>query len=163
MTTPRLALATAAATAVIVASAGVAVAADARKTAPLPEQRSAAALPEGLSAASAVGANTFRISGADRYATAAEVSRATWDPQTAPVVYLASGETFPDALSVGPSTLGAGPLLLTRRAELPEATRAELERLRPCVVVVVGGEKAVGDDVARSADSYTDPTACFLH
>ncbi|PPK97602.1 putative cell wall binding repeat protein [Kineococcus xinjiangensis] len=106
-----------------------------------------------------VGQNTVRVSGADRYATAVEVSR-TWDPADVGVVYLATGEGFADALAVGASTGGAGPLLLTGRDRLPAVVAEELQRLQPCTVVVVGGANAVSDAVALEADRYTDPTGC---
>lgn len=149
-------LAVTAAGAILLGSAGVAAAGSSAKAA---DARLPIAHAQQL-AAEDVGTATVRLSGADRYETAAEVSRSAWTPEDASVVYLASGENFPDALSAGASTQGLGPLLLTRPDVLPPATRAELERLAPCLVVVVGGDPAVSDAVALEADSYTDPAAC---
>ncbi|NQX33252.1 cell wall-binding repeat-containing protein [Herbiconiux sp. VKM Ac-2851] len=90
----------------------------------------------------------FRIGGADRYAVSAAASKSTFEPGV-PVVYLASGENFPDALSAGPAAAHrGGSLLLTARATLPAATRSELERLRPQRIVVVGGPAAISSEVA---------------
>lgn len=91
-----------------------------------------------------------RLWGADRYATAAAVSRATF-PAGADVVYLATGVNFPDALAAGAvaSRIGA-PVLLTAPDVLPEVTREELLRLSPSQVVVVGGGHAVAADVERA-------------
>lgn len=87
-----------------------------------------------------------RISGTDRYGTAAELSRRVFP--TASTVYVASGVAFPDALSAAAS---AGhrdaPVLLTAPDRLPDATRAELLRLNPSRVVVAGGSAAVSEDV----------------
>src|SRR5690349_5166352 len=47
---------------------------------------------------SAVQPTTSRVFGADRYATAAAVSTATF-PAGAPVAYLATGADYPDALT----------------------------------------------------------------
>ncbi|MCI2240464.1 cell wall-binding repeat-containing protein [Paenibacillus sp. TRM 82003] len=102
----------------------------------------------------------LRLSGSDRYETAAEVSAAVWEPGAAPIVFIASGTSFPDALAAGPSTLGVGPLLLTERDALPAATRAELQRLRPCYVVAVGGTASVSDAVFTDAEQYADPAGC---
>ncbi|WP_432509520.1 cell wall-binding repeat-containing protein [Kineococcus auxinigenes] len=102
----------------------------------------------------------LRLSGRDRYETAAEVSAAIWEYDNTPIVFLASGTSFPDALAAGPSSLGAGPLLLTERDSLPAATRAELQRLRPCYLVVVGGASSVSDAVFADAEQYTDPAGC---
>ncbi|NAZ81500.1 hypothetical protein GTR02_06680 [Kineococcus sp. R8] len=102
-----------------------------------------------------------RLDGADRYATAVEISRATWGDDGAIEVVLASGTAFPDALAWGSAGYGAGPLLLTERDRLPEVTRTELERLRPCFVVVLGGPSAVSDAVFHEAERYADPSACL--
>lgn len=112
----------------------------------------------GVSTRSAVSAGgNLRVSGRDRYETAAEMSFLTWEPETAAVVFLASGTSLPDALAVGPSARDLGPVLLTERDRLPDATRAELQRLRPCLVVVVGGTPSVSDAVFADAEQYADP------
>ncbi|NAZ76767.1 hypothetical protein GTQ99_15255 [Kineococcus sp. T13] len=110
---------------------------------------------------SAVSANgNIRLSGADRYETAAEISNLVWEPDSTVAVYLASGTSFPDALAMAPSTGLLGPLLLTDRDHLPAATRAELQRLRPCYVIVAGGTSAVSDAVFADAEQYADATGC---
>ena len=120
-----------------------------------------ASAPAGTAGAVEIGRGSVRLSGADRYATAADVSRTLWPvADTVETVYLASGEGFADALAIGPSTYADGPLLLTRRDELPAATVEEMQRLAPCYVVVVGGTAAISDAVADQADALADPTAC---
>jgi len=88
-----------------------------------------------------------RISGADRYATAVAISEAG-HVESAPVVYLATGTNFPDALAAAPAAVKeGGPLLLTLPTSLPPAVKAEIQRLRPETIVVVGGEAAVSAEV----------------
>lgn len=84
-----------------------------------------------------------RIYGADRYATAVAVAKSAY-PSGAPVVFLASGANFPDALAAGPAAakLG-GPLLLTAPSSLPSGVAAELKALAPSKLYVVGGPTAV--------------------
>lgn len=91
-----------------------------------------------------------RIQGADRYESAAAVSRAGF-PSTAPVVVVANGEEFPDALAAGPvaAKLG-GPLLLTQEAGLTAATKTEIVRLKPSKIVVAGGTAAISAGVVTS-------------
>ncbi|HUF07047.1 MAG TPA: cell wall-binding repeat-containing protein [Candidatus Binatia bacterium] len=97
----------------------------------------------------------IRIAGADRYATAAAISRAHFNPDP-PVAYVATGRNFPDALAAGPvAGLQGGPVLLTDPASLPQATRDELARLRPQRIVVLGGQGAVSDGVAGQLQAYT--------
>ncbi|QBI21534.1 alpha/beta fold hydrolase [Egibacter rhizosphaerae] len=98
----------------------------------------------------AVGAPVERLAGADRYETAAAVSAATApDPEEVGTVYLATGEAFPDALSGGASAAAEqAPLLLSHADRMPEATAAELDRLDPDEVVVLGGTAALSGEVA---------------
>ncbi|TFD50782.1 hypothetical protein E3T55_08260 [Cryobacterium frigoriphilum] len=84
-----------------------------------------------------------RLSGIDRFTTAVAVSQAGF-PGTAPIVYLATGADYPDALSAAPAAaLGSGPLLLTNLDSLPTAVRTEIQRLQPQRIVVVGGRGVI--------------------
>lgn len=76
--------------------------------------------------------------GVDRYETALLVSQAGF-PDGAPAVVLATGENFPDALVAAPLA-GAfdGPVLLTPWTILPSTVAAELRRLDPERVFIVG-------------------------
>lgn len=88
-----------------------------------------------------------RISGADRYQTAVAISAAY--PVGVDVVYVATGENYPDALSAAPAAAKqGGPLLLTARGSLPAAVQQEIVRLKPGRIVVVGGENAVARTVS---------------
>ena len=103
-----------------------------------------------------------RLAGADRYATAAAVSRATFAPGV-PVVYVSTGTSFPDALSGGVAAgRQQGPVLLVSPTSVPAATRAELDRLDPARIVVLGGTSAVSAGVATALDAYTTGTVTRL-
>lgn len=80
-----------------------------------------------------------RLAGDDRYSTSVEISKATY-PDGAAVVYVAVGSSFPDGLAAAPAAANAGaPLLLTPSTGLPPVVRAEIQRLAPSRIVVVGG------------------------
>ena len=87
-----------------------------------------------------------RVSGADRWETAVAISQ-EHDADIS-VVYIASGRDFPDALA-GSALAGHEdvPVLLTKPDQLPSATLAELDRLSPERVVILGGTNAVSQDV----------------
>ena len=88
-----------------------------------------------------------RLEGADRYETAAAVIRNAFAPGVA-AAFVATGATFPDALSAGPAAIKArGPVLLTRGDVLPVATRDELVRLAPSTIYLLGGTGAVSEAV----------------
>jgi spore germination protein YaaH/putative cell wall-binding protein len=96
-----------------------------------------------------------RLGGADRYATAALISSRFFGTDV-PVAFIATGSNFPDALAAGPAAaMQRGPLLLVQRGELPDATAAELQRLRPRQIVVLGDTAAVSAAVASQLASYT--------
>ena len=92
---------------------------------------------------------TTRLAGADRYATAAAVSAARFAAGVE-LVFVATGEDFPDALAGGPEAARAGaPVLLVTRDALPAVTAAELRRLAPGGIVVLGGTAAVSSAVEQ--------------
>jgi putative cell wall-binding protein len=76
-----------------------------------------------------------------------------------PVVYIASGLDFADALAAAPAAAHqGGPLLLTTRSTLPGATLTELRRLAPLSIVVVGGGGAISGSVETALDAIA-PTS----
>lgn len=84
---------------------------------------------------------TERLAGDHRYETAALLSKSF---QSASTVYLATGEDWPDALA-GAARAGRGsaPILLVQRDKIPNDTLAELERLSPERMFVLGGPNAI--------------------
>lgn len=98
-----------------------------------------------------------RDQGADRFETAAAVSRSTF-AAGAPVAYVANGFGFPDALS-GAAAAGTqgGPVLLVGPAGIPAATQTELARLKPKRIVVLGGEGVVSAGVKSQLGRYVIP------
>lgn len=95
-----------------------------------------------------------RIDGADRYQTAANISRSFFSPDVA-YVYIATGESAADALSAGAAGVDRGPVLLVTRTAMPQSTAAELNRLRPQEIIVVGGPGAVDPSVEAGLHQYT--------
>lgn len=98
-----------------------------------------------------------RRSGEDRFATAAAISADAFAPGVADV-WIATGRDFPDALAIGPvaGTVRPGPVLLVTRTTIPDATAAELRRLDPATITVLGGPNAVGSSVVNELRQYTD-------
>lgn len=97
-----------------------------------------------------------RLSGDDRYATAAAISRETFTNKGG-AVFLAAGRTYADALSGGPAAAGqAAPVLLSRPDDLPDETVAELQRLAPSRIYILGGEGALSAGVQRQAGMYAE-------
>ena len=101
-------------------------------------------------------APTTRVSATDRYALGAAFSQAM-HPGGAETAYIAVGDKYPDALAAGPLTAAdPGPLLFVRTNELPSAVAAELERLDPSRIVILGGNGAVSGVVASLLAAYQD-------
>jgi len=67
------------------------------------------------------------------------------------VVYVATGENFPDALgAAATAALGLGPVLLVQQNAVPAPTLAELNRLQPPDIVLVGGTAVISNGVKAS-------------
>ncbi len=103
------------------------------------------------------GVSVHRIDGPDRYTVAAAMSEKNFHDATTDVVYVTSGANFPDALGAGPAAVHkGGSLLLVTPTGVPTAVMAEINRLKPKHIVVVGGPGAVSDAVlARLAQVPT--------
>lgn len=99
-----------------------------------------------------LGTGTFRLSGDDRYGTAAAIS-SRFDPGV-PVLYIATGEDYPDALSA--SALAgrqSSPLLLVQRSAIPTVVWNEIVRLQPREIIIAGGPGVITDAVATQLSS----------
>ena len=93
-----------------------------------------------------------RIGGETRYDVAVALSQSAFPdsatPLHVPVVYIAKGTDYPDALSAAPAAANdGGPLLLTLPDQLPSAVATELRRLNPDKIIVVGGPASVSEHV----------------
>ena len=96
-----------------------------------------------------------RWAGSDRFATAAKISANSFAPGVK-VAYLATAQTFPDALSGGAvAGMLGGPILLVKSYGIPGPTSTELARLKPAKIVILGGTGVVSDAVRSAADKYT--------
>lgn len=92
-----------------------------------------------------------RSGGKDRFEVAVNVAR-TAPTATGGTVYLADGMNFPDALSAGPAAAKQGAALLVAQPKaLPAATRAEIARLKPKKIVVLGGTASVSSTTLAAA------------
>jgi len=89
-----------------------------------------------------------RVAGPNRFDTAALISQQAY-PNGADVAFVATGYDFPDALAGGPASVKAGgPVLLASATGVPGATVAELQRLAPSVIYLLGGEAVLQASVA---------------
>ena len=95
-----------------------------------------------------------RWSGSDRFATSAAISKAAF-PNGADAVFISSGRVFPDALSAAPiAGMKKAPLLLLDTNSIPAVIDAELRRLNPNSITVVGGRATVTDEVFGVLSDY---------
>lgn len=96
----------------------------------------------------------LRLAGADRVATAIELTRAGF-PGTVHTAIIARAGDFPDALAATPlaSAIGA-PVLLNGRDALSPVVRAELERLQVQRVILLGGTAAQSQAVEDELRSF---------
>jgi len=100
---------------------------------------------------------TKRLAGADRYATAAAIVQDSFPAGPVPVVFIATGEAFADALAGGPAAdVVGGPVLPVAKVGIPGPILAELDRLDPARIVILGGPSAVSDAIATQLQGFTE-------
>jgi putative cell wall-binding protein len=118
---------------------------------------SASSISLGTSDVPVVHTDTTRTEGTDRFATAVAISQAY--ASGVDTVYVANGLSYADALSAGPAAahLG-GPLLLTAQTALPAGVKAEIVRLKPTHIVIVGGTGVVAETVKAELESIGGAT-----
>jgi len=100
-----------------------------------------------------------RLSGADRFGTAADVAdEIVAMGGTSDSVFLVTGMAFADAVSVAPLAFSQKmPILLTRADELPDPTVGAFASLDPSEMFVIGGTGAVSDEVVSALDIASSP------
>lgn len=90
-----------------------------------------------------------RISGTDRYETAANIAEMGWTASDYAI--LASGENYPDALCAAPlAAKFAAPILLTSQNKLEEETKDQFSYLNVKKVIIVGGEGVISAKVEEA-------------
>ena len=89
-----------------------------------------------------------RISGADRFDTAVELSKKSF-PNGAETVIVASGTEHADALAGVPLAAAYNaPILLCTKNNITDGTLNEIKRLKASNVIILGGPNAVSNDVS---------------
>lgn len=97
--------------------------------------------------------NVVRIAGMDRYDTSYTIARSLNDHTVATVV-IASGEQYPDALSISSIAANKGwPILLSPRDALPQEIKNFLLAKQPGVVYIAGGAGVISDNVKSEISS----------
>ncbi|MGP9608397.1 cell wall-binding repeat-containing protein [Glutamicibacter sp. AOP33-2CA-4] len=95
-----------------------------------------------------------RLYGHRWFDTPVAISKRTF-PSSASTVVITSGERFPDALAGSPlASLKNAPLLLTQKNSLPSSVAAELKRLKPKNIVVLGGPIAISESTVKKIKAY---------
>ncbi len=104
--------------------------------------------------------NVVRLAGSDRFATSARIAH---EFPFSDVVFVANGLDFPDALSAAPAAAHlSAPLLLTRKDSLPAIVKAQIVRLHPAIIYVVGGTGVVSEAVFNELNALASDQAIRL-
>ncbi len=99
--------------------------------------------------------NGTRIAGANRYETAVKLSKQVFtNPNEVDTVFIATGTNFPDALGAAAAAGHRGAPVLLVGDQLPGPVAAELVRLKPSTIYIVGGTSVVSNAVASQLASY---------
>jgi hypothetical protein len=108
-----------------------------------------------LTIATAVSAASGSAAEKKPYAPAANQASAFGPFVATPIVIVATGENFPDALGAGPAGgVESAPVLLVSKNSIPDATKAELARLQPNEIHIVGGTAVISTSVEQQLGAY---------
>ncbi|MFB2598698.1 GH92 family glycosyl hydrolase [Herbiconiux sp. P17] len=104
-------------------------------------------------------ATVERIGGADRFEASRNIAAEAF-PEGADVAVLATGGTFPDALSAGAAIGKNGPVILVNgtSSSLDAATKKLLGDLGVTSIVIAGGPNSVSAGIAADAAKIADTT-----
>jgi putative cell wall-binding protein len=95
-----------------------------------------------------------RLTGADVYASSAAISVANYKT-AAPIVYIANGANYYDALMASPvAGKNNAPVLLVQTNAIPTSIKKELARLKPAKIIIVGNTSMVSENVKKGLASY---------
>jgi len=95
-----------------------------------------------------------RIAGTDRYFTMKNISQKGWEDNSCDTVVVATGASFPDALT-GTALAGVydSPLILTGGSTLSAQAAIEIERLGATNAIIIGGPGVISDTVKASIEN----------
>ncbi|MEG0250304.1 MAG: leucine-rich repeat protein [Peptostreptococcus sp.] len=97
------------------------------------------------------GYNVVRFDGKDRYETAALIGEKIRENGNKNTVEIASGENYPDALSISSLAMKENaPILLTKKDNLTKNTEKALSNWKVKNVNIAGGESSVSKDVENT-------------
>ncbi len=101
----------------------------------------------------ALGWTWTRLAGDNRYHTAVMAAQEVYEEHSCTTIIIASGQSFPDALS-GSALAGVYgcPILLTNKERLSAETKSEIQRLAAsdCKVLILGGTGTVSEAVENA-------------
>ncbi|KPU43440.1 N-acetylmuramoyl-L-alanine amidase LytC precursor [Oxobacter pfennigii] len=99
-----------------------------------------------------LGIKTERVSGSDRYQTSLEIAKRI---QGSTEVVIATGEDFPDALSIAPAAaIKTLPIILTPKDKVPDETMSYLSNSGFGKAYVVGGTGVINGSVMTQLARY---------
>lgn len=94
-----------------------------------------------------MGNSVERIAERDRYGTCLAIAEKVNAPQGTPV-FIASGENFPDALSIASVAASRGyPIILSPKNTLPSEVESYLSKQQPSVVFIIGGTGVISPSI----------------
>ena len=100
--------------------------------------------------------STKTLAGETRMETAVEISKEGW-PNGADKVIIVNGYSNADGITATPlATAMNAPILLTDKNSVPSSTLAQIKKLNPKDIIIIGGTNAVGDSVKNQLINNTN-------
>lgn len=109
-----------------------------------------------MTEASPLAFKTERIAGYDRVETAVKISQKGWD--SAQTVFLCEYSDYPDAIAATPFAVDQNaPILLTKGDSIDPRVVAELTRLKPQKIILLGGTACLQPSIEDELDDLAIP------
>ncbi|MGO0883489.1 N-acetylmuramoyl-L-alanine amidase [Clostridioides difficile] len=103
------------------------------------------------------------LTGSDRYETAVKISKEGWKNGSDKVVIINGDVSIDGIISTPLATTYNAPILLVEKNNVPSSVKAELKRLNPKDVIIIGDENSISKTTANQIKSAVDSNQTRLN
>ncbi|MCC0648849.1 N-acetylmuramoyl-L-alanine amidase [Clostridioides sp. ZZV15-6598] len=103
------------------------------------------------------------LTGSDRYETAVKISKEGWKNGSDKVVIINGDVSIDGIISTPLATTYNAPILLVEKNNVPDSVKAELKRLNPKDIIIIGDENSISKTSANQIKSAVDSNQTRLN
>ncbi|MDB0440487.1 N-acetylmuramoyl-L-alanine amidase [Clostridioides difficile] len=103
------------------------------------------------------------LTGSDRYETAVKISKEGWKNGSDKVIIISGNVSIDGIISTPLATTYNAPILLVEKNNVPASVKAELKRLNPKDVIIIGDENSISKTTANQIKSTVSASQTRLN